>query len=148
MWLHFQRRINYHLANTYLPTITLLAIAELTMFYEQDMGVSLSLTILLVMYTFYQSISDSIPKTAYLKLLDYWLIFCLLVPFLIFLVQSYWRFSHNVSFPGIWTGSAAKGQNKSSKQPKKKAVQMMIVGITLAFTAVYFVAAVLIYYSQ
>ena len=35
----------------------------------------------------YQSVQDSLPKTAYLKLIDIWLMFCLFVPFLVFLIQ-------------------------------------------------------------
>ncbi len=31
------------------------------------------------------------PKTAYLKLIDIWLIFCLVVPFVTFIIQIYWE---------------------------------------------------------
>jgi hypothetical protein len=89
----FRRKLMYHLTNTYLPTTSLLVIVELTLYLDDsklDVAVTLSLTVLLVMYTLYQSISMSTPKTAYLKLIDYWLIFCLLVPFLIFLIETAW----------------------------------------------------------
>jgi hypothetical protein len=45
---------------------------------------------MLVMYTMYQSISEALVKTAYLKMIDYWLLFCLLMPFVIFLIEIYW----------------------------------------------------------
>ena len=45
---------------------------------------------MLVVYTFYQSISHIVPKTTYLEFVDYWLIFCLLVPFVIFLIETKW----------------------------------------------------------
>ena len=89
----FRRKIMYHMANTFLPTISLLVIVEFTLFFDhsnEGMAVTLSLTVMLVMYTLYQSISQTIPKTAYMKLVDYWLIFCLLVPFVIFIVESIW----------------------------------------------------------
>jgi len=148
VWLYFCRKIYYHLSNTYLPTMSLLAIGELTMFYGHDMGVSLSLTVLLVMYTFYQSISASIPKTAYLKLLDYWLIFCLLVPFLIFLVQSYWCLCQHMPSRAIWVGSAGKTKSNGNQQSQKKFVQMSIEGLTIVFTLAYSLAAVLVYYQH
>jgi hypothetical protein len=34
-------------------------------------------------------------KTAYLKLIDVWLLFCLTVPFVTFLVEAYWLFTEN-----------------------------------------------------
>jgi hypothetical protein len=67
-----------------------LVIADITLFFDEnhfELAIGLSLTIMLVMYTLYQSILDSLPKTAYLKLIDIWLIFCLVLPFFIFLIQ-------------------------------------------------------------
>ena len=95
----FQRKIMYHLANTFLPTISLLVIAEITLFFDEaklEMAVTLSVTVMLVMYTLYQSISLTIPMTAYLKMIDNWLIFCLLVPFIIVITEIYWHFQQAV----------------------------------------------------
>ena len=39
-----------------------------------------------VMYTLYLAVSRSLPTTAYMKVIDYWLLFHLVVPFLIFLL--------------------------------------------------------------
>ncbi len=36
---------------------------------------------MLVLTSLFISISDSQPRTAYIKLMDIWLIFCLLIPF-------------------------------------------------------------------
>ena len=73
-----------------MPTTSLLVLVILTLYLDEsklDIAVSLSLTILLVIYTFYQSIAASIPKTAYLKLVDIWLMFILLMPFTIFVIE-------------------------------------------------------------
>jgi hypothetical protein len=91
--IKLSRRISYHLTNTYLPTITLLIIAEVTLKFDEsktELSVGLSLTIMLVMYTMYQSINDSVMKTAYLKMIDYWIIYCLLMPFVIFMIEVFW----------------------------------------------------------
>ena len=80
-----------HLTNTYLPTMSLLIIVESTLFLDYsrlDVAVSLYLSTMLVVHTFYQSISHTVPKTTYLKFVDNWLIFCLLVPFVIFLTET------------------------------------------------------------
>ena len=36
--------------------------------------IMVALTSMLVMYTLYQSISATLPQTAYLKMIDYWLL--------------------------------------------------------------------------
>jgi hypothetical protein len=59
-YIYCQRQLMYYLANIYLPTISLLVIVEMTLFFDlsrQEVAVTLSLTVLPVMYTFYQSIS-------------------------------------------------------------------------------------------
>jgi len=49
--------ISYHLTNTYFPTLTLLIIAELTLFfdkYQTELAIGFSLMTLLVMYNMTQ----------------------------------------------------------------------------------------------
>ena len=79
-----QRMYFYHLAATYLPTACLLIIAEITLFIDDshfEATIQVSLTSMLVMYTLYQSIAVSLPQTAYLKMIDVWLLFGLMMPF-------------------------------------------------------------------
>ncbi len=62
-------------------------------------------------YSYYsnQSISQSLPQTAYLKLIDVWLMFCLLVPFGIFLIEIVWQLNlqskGGLHFSGIFVSS-------------------------------------------
>ena len=143
----FRRKVSYHLSNTFAPTVSLLAIVEITLFFEEsrlDMAVTLSLTVLLVIYTFYQSISAAIPQTAYLKLIDYWLIFCLLVPFVIFIVESasYLDRSRQSKIENQRTG--IKKLAKSNFQEnifKRRIVPLTIVAFSFAFIFAYFAFA-------
>ena len=67
-------------------------IAEFTLYFKQsdlDVAMGLSLTIMLVVYTMYQSISQTLPQTAYIKFVDIFLMFGLLVPFSVFLLQVF-----------------------------------------------------------
>ena len=67
--------------------------SEITLFFNTEdlrYSTAFTLTVMLVMYTMYQSIVETMTKTAYLKLIDYWLLFCLLVPFTTFMVEVYW----------------------------------------------------------
>lgn len=73
----------------------------MTLYYgpqDRDLAIGLALTILLVVYTMYQSVQDSLPKTAYVKLIDIWLMFCLFVPFLVFLLQMLTKVSTKKGF--------------------------------------------------
>ena len=124
--LGFQRILLYHLVNTYFPMLCLLIIVELTLFFEQSQlqaAIALALTVLLVMYTMYQGISVSQPKTAYLKYMDYWIFFCLLVPFIVFLIEVYWELSR-----------LRRGKNNREMQrPKVSQMRILSKGIVMAY---------------
>ncbi|TRY79427.1 hypothetical protein TCAL_10764 [Tigriopus californicus] len=105
-----KRNFHYHLATTYLPSTCLVLAALMVLFIDQkhfEVTLMVALTSMLVMYTLYQGVSNSLPKTAYLKLIDIWLIFGLIMPFAVFLVLVVWellsyeRNSSVVSFKGI-----------------------------------------------
>jgi hypothetical protein len=93
-------------ATTYLPTVCLLIIAEITLYIDDshfDTTVMVSLTSMLVMYTLYQSVAGSLPQTAYLKMIDIWLLFGLIMPFVVFLCQVVSKLMevHFISFHSI-----------------------------------------------
>ena len=88
--IHLKRIPMYFIATTYMPTFCILFMALITLFIDQshfEATIMVSLTTMLVMYTLFQSITISMPSTAYLKLLDYWLIFGLILPFIVFTTQ-------------------------------------------------------------
>ena len=68
----------------YLPTVLLLSIVYATNFFKDfffEAVVTVNLTALLVLTTLFISVSGTLPTTAYVKLVDVWLIFSQLVPF-------------------------------------------------------------------
>ena len=92
--IFLQRMYFYHLAATYLPTACLLLIAEITLYIDEshfEATIMVSLTSMLVMYTLYQSIAVSLPQTAYLKMIDVWLLFGLMMPFFVFLLEVFFE---------------------------------------------------------
>jgi len=104
---------------------------------------------MLVVYTFYQSISLTIPKTTYLKFVDYWLIFCLLVPFVIFLIETYWYLDENKkSTHGTQTGvekaSSSKNRQKldNASFRTRRAVRFLVPILTVACSCVYMILAI------
>ncbi len=82
--LTFGRRILSTILTTYLPTFLICLMAFATNYFRPfffEAVVTVNLTSLLVLTTLFISVSNSLPTTAYIKLMDVWLIFCLLVPF-------------------------------------------------------------------
>ena len=70
--VYFQRIPNYQIFCTYLPTTCILFMAVLTMFIDEshfEATIMVALTAMLVLYTLFQSISEVMPTTSYLKLI-------------------------------------------------------------------------------
>ena len=78
------RKVVTELLTTYLPTILLLLITFTTIFFDKDLFgdvIAVNLTIMLVMTTIFTSKIEELPPTSDMKMIDLWLIFCLVVPF-------------------------------------------------------------------
>jgi len=97
---------------------------------------------MLVMYTMYQSINESTAKTAYLKMIDYWLLFCLLVPFITFMLEVY-LFIKQSHASGVKMGSD-KRKTGMFKYSTKTYMQFLVPLFTLMFIISYFTAAMVI----
>jgi hypothetical protein len=100
---------------------------------------------MLVMYTMYQSITEHVTKTAYLKMIDYWLFFCLLMPFLIFMIEIYWILQNK--------DDKQKNKNKSwisiekENLNQQKCLLIATFGSTIAFILAYTMIAFVKYFS-
>ena len=121
--------------------------SEITLLLDQEhlhMTIALTLTVMLVMYTMYQSILASMTHTAYLKMLDYWLLFCQLTPFLVFIIEVYWLL-----------------KKSSSEQSRRKwfrrvldsylsqdFLKIFIPAVTFVFVISYAIAAICISVSE
>ena len=84
MALKLKRKVATELLTTYLPTILLLLITFVTIFFDKDLfgdAIAVNLTIMLVMTTLFTSKLEELPPTSDMKMIDIWLIFCLVVPF-------------------------------------------------------------------
>ena len=79
-----KRRIVNELLTTYLPSILIMVIVYSTNFFKEfffEAIVTVNLTSQLVLAAIFISVSGSLPKTAYVKMIDVWLIFAQLIPF-------------------------------------------------------------------
>ncbi len=80
----FGRRILSTMLSSYLPTFLICLMSFSTNYFKPfffEAVVTVNLTSLLALTTLFISVSNSLPKTAYIKMMDVWLIFCLTIPF-------------------------------------------------------------------
>ena len=85
MALKMKRKFTTELLTTYFPTILLLLITFTTIFFEKDLFgdvIAVNLTIMLVMTTIFTSKIEELPPTSDMKMIDIWLICCLVIPFI------------------------------------------------------------------
>ena len=91
MVISLKRKIQTEILTTYLPTLLLLAISYATIYFKPvyfEASLTVNLTIMLVMTTIFTSKIAELPPTSDTKMIDIWLIFCLLVPFSFALIQT------------------------------------------------------------
>ena len=91
MTLVLKRRILNAILTVYLPTILVLIIVYATNFFKDfffEAIVTVNLTSLLVLTTLFISVSSSLPQTAYVKMVDLWLIFAQVVPWIEVLLHT------------------------------------------------------------
>ena len=87
-----KRRIVNELLTSYLPTFLILIIVYATNYFKDfffEAVVTVNLTSLLVLTTLFISVSGSLPKTAYVKMIDIWLIFAQMIPFFEVLLHTF-----------------------------------------------------------
>ena len=84
MTIVLKRKIMSEMMTTYFPSILLMLITFATTFFKPiffEAALTVNLTNMLVMTTIFISVMEKLPLTSYSKMIDYWLIFCQLVPF-------------------------------------------------------------------
>ena len=84
MKLVLKRRIINELLTSYLPSVLLIFISYSTDFFRPfyiEASVTVNITTMLVMTTIFIAVMDTLPSTAYIKMIAVWLIFGQLIPF-------------------------------------------------------------------
>ena len=85
------------LLTTFLPSILLMIITFATTFFKPfffEAALSVNLTTMLMMTTISIGKMQTLPTTAYIRMIDVWLVFCQLVPFvevILLTAQEYYR---------------------------------------------------------
>ena len=86
------RKLLGNILTVFTPTILLNLIGHSTNYYKDfffEAVVSVNLTVMLVLVTMFISVVESLPKTSYIKMIDIWLIFNLVLPFVEVLLHTF-----------------------------------------------------------
>merc|ERR1719244_691052 len=86
------RKLLGNIMTVYIPTVLLNVIGHSSNYFKSfffEAVVTVNLTCMLVLVTMFISVSSSLPKTSYIKMVDYWLIFTLMLPFVEVLLHTY-----------------------------------------------------------
>ena len=124
MAIVLKRKVATELLTTYLPTILLLLITFVTIFFDKDLFgdvIAVNLTIMLVMTTIFTSKIEELPPTSDMKMIDIWLIFCLVVPFLEVILRT--AMECNDCSCGICDPKDTKGAREGNNEKDGKGVQ-------------------------
>ena len=84
MKMNLKRKVMNELLTTFLPSILLMIITFATTFFKPiwfEAALSVNLTTMLMMTTISIGKMQMLPTTAYIRMIDVWLVFCQLVPF-------------------------------------------------------------------
>ena len=127
MSIILKRKVATELLTTFLPTILLLLITFVTIFFDRQLfgdATAVNLTIMLVMTTIFTSKIEELPPTSDMKMIDIWLIFCLVVPFLEVILRTAIE-CVNCSCHICEPEEADKDKDKAGKEDRKKGIDLV-----------------------
>ena len=96
------RRLLSIVTTVYLPTILLNIIGHITHYFKPfffESALAVNLTVMLVLTSMFIAVVEGLPKTSYMKMVEIWLIFNLLLPFVDVLLHTYTdhvRYCHSI----------------------------------------------------
>merc|ERR1712061_335427 len=99
--LSFTRRWFYHGINVFLQSVLLLVVAYMTFYYRVDNfqdRVMVSITCMLVIANVQSSINTMVPKTSYLKMIDYFLMYSFNIIIVVMVYHTYQAAHINENF--------------------------------------------------
>ena len=86
------RRLLGTILTVFLPTVLLNLLGHSANYFKDfffEAAVTVNLTVMLVLTTMFINVSNQLPNTSYIKMIDVWLIFNLIVPFVEVLLHTY-----------------------------------------------------------
>ncbi|XP_066973211.1 uncharacterized protein [Macrobrachium rosenbergii] len=107
------RLYGYAILNIYVPTVVLLIVSYLTLFFRA------SIFDVRMMGSLFSQVSETLPKTSYFKMVDVWLLFCIGITFLVIIFHAvidsilYQGANQGASLPTTGNSWLANGKSTS-----------------------------------
>ena len=154
-YIIMKRRFAYYIISVYLPSLSLLMVTHWTNFISVEhfeANIMVHLTAMLVMYTLFQATSISLPQTAYVKLIDVWLLYGLTLPFLGFILtcleEIYKEPISPVSVTKVKPLELMQSKTRNSAQARVQKLSRVVLPIsTVIFIFFYVIYAVYSYFN-
>ncbi|XP_071547976.1 uncharacterized protein [Panulirus ornatus] len=128
--------------SVFIPTMMLVAIGYSTLHLDlalMQVRLPVSLTTLLVLYTLFNQTSSSLPKTAYVKLIDVWFFLCICTLFVIILFHVFvQKFDVPVAGNIVHVGGAKPAPRYTSAQRALQIMRSRLVPLLLLVCLVAF----------
>ena len=129
------RNPSYMIINAYVPSFCLMLTTIVPLYLKEKIHfgttITLVLTSLLCSFTLFQSSLSGIPRTSYLKFIDYWNMLALTVTLINFFTLAVWEIT----------------QHNDSWSLSKTMTRVTIPLVTLMAVVAYWILAVLLYYD-
>jgi hypothetical protein len=123
MTIVLKRKIMNEMMTTYLPSVLLILITYATTFFKPyffEAALSVNLTTMLVMTTIFMTVMQMLPATAYIKMIDIFLIFGQLYPFSEVVLLTMMEYHREGDGSGEEDPTAAVCDKKLDTDSKKK----------------------------
>ena len=126
------RRLLSIILTVFVPTLILNVVGHASNYFKEfffEAVISVNVTAMLVLTTMFINVSNNLPKTAYIKMIDVWLLFNLIKPFNDILVTTYIDYlrsddERDINHHGT---PVSVGGNKESQEPNEKVVKVVPV---------------------
>ena len=121
MTIVLKRKIMNEMMTTYLPSLLLMLITYATTFFKPyffEAALSVNLTTMLVMTTIFMTVMQMLPATAYVKMIDIFLIFGQLYPFSEVVLLTMMEYKREGDGSGMEDEDETKDTSKESPEDK------------------------------
>ena len=118
MTIVLKRKIMNEMMTTYLPSALLILITYATTFFKPyffEAALSVNLTTMLVMTTIYTTVMQMLPATAYVKMIDIFLIFGQLYPFAEVVLLTMMEYKRDGDGSGMMTENDSGSMEETRK---------------------------------
>ena len=132
------RNPSYMIINAYVPSFCLMLTTIVPLYLKEKIHfgttITLVLTSILCSFTLFQSSLSGMPKTSYLKFIDYWNLLALTVTLVNFFTLAVWEIKQHQGSHAFWSVI-------------KTIMRVTIPLVTLIAVVAYWIIAVMLYYN-